>query len=80
MPQFESKGPGVVVKDDNGTILGVAHPYGQALTSEAALAQVGYQADSNAPSGVRRIGADAPAAPAAKTATPRPSRAKRSGS
>jgi len=59
---FESHGPGVTVKDDQGHILGQAYPYGQPLSSEAALEQVGYEPAPGTPSGVRRIGS-APAAP-----------------
>jgi len=56
-PMFESHGAGVTVKDDEGHILGLAYPYGAPLSSEAALAQVGFVAAPGTPSGVRRLGA-----------------------
>jgi len=67
-PTFESHGAGVTVKDDQGRILGQAYPYGQPLSSEAALEQVGFEPAPGTPSGVRRQGtAPAPAEVSAPT-------------
>jgi hypothetical protein len=56
MAKFKSISQGVVVMDDEGRKLGVAHGYGRPLSGAEALAQVGYVEDPKAPGGVRSAG------------------------
>ncbi|TAJ19453.1 MAG: hypothetical protein EPO65_06755 [Dehalococcoidia bacterium] len=68
-PKTDSKREGVVYRDDNGKVLGVA-PHN--LNSDDGLAYLGYVADPEADGGVRRIEATTTAKAAAATRATKP--------
>ncbi len=51
MPNFQGRTDGVIVRDDNGRVLGKARHYGQPLSAADALQQLGYIEDPDAPDG-----------------------------